>query len=645
MLEDRTVGTVINITDLSLLVPITATIAGAAAATAAAYLDAKFLIRHDLTSGSLNQAKTLSYVKKIVAEDRQLTYHALEDQATGKNANNVFLVFEGRTWTYKQFFADVQRVGNWLMNDLGINKNEVVAINGGNSPEYLLLWIGLDAIGAVPAFINCNLTLQPLIHSVKLCKSRYLICDEDVRQLVAPIVEELKSFPIPCREIYYSYSTFGALSNTTITPEHRRKGLDPLSLRALIYTSGTTGLPKATRIWTSREMSTGHNVAEYLRLKPGISRMYTCLPLYHGAARGLCVSPSIHAGSTIILGRKFSHKTFWPEVSSNRATIIQYVGELCRYLVNAPTHPLERNHQVQMAWGNGMRPDVWEVFRKRFKIPVINELYAATDGLGRSFNYNRGPFGANAIGRRGLLWKWYNADKEVRVKIDVDTEDILRNESGFAMPCKVGESGEVLHRLDPDLPDAVFQGYFGDRPASEKRKISNVFRKGDLWFRSGDMERQDADGCVYFVDRLGDTFRWKSENVSTNEVADVVGKFPQFAETNIYGVSVPHCDGRAGCAAVVLANGVDLHEVDWNGLAAYLIGTLPRYAVPIFVRVVANLEYTGTMKLQKGRMRADGVDPSRMGADKMWWLPIGKKEYVPFRGEDWKRLQNATARL
>ncbi|KAJ6002745.1 hypothetical protein N7451_005292 [Penicillium sp. IBT 35674x] len=623
--------------------PLAAAIAGTT--VAAAYLDAKFLIHHDLTSGSLNRGKAVSYINKVVREDRQLTYHVLEDQATGKNANTVFLIFEGRTWTYKQFFADLQRVGNWLMNDLGIEKNEVVAINGGNSPEYLLLWFGIDAIGAVPAFINCNLTLQPLVHCVKLCESRYLICDEDVRQLVAPTEEELKSFAIPCQPIYYSRSTIEALPNTTTTPEDRRKGFDPASLRALIYTSGTTGLPKATRIWTSREIGTGRSVAEYLKLRAGKSRMYTCLPLYHGAAHGLCVTPSIHAGSTIILGRKFSHKTFWPEVSSNNATIIQYVGELCRYLVNAPIHALERKHKVQMAWGNGMRPDVWEVFRERFNIPVINELYAATDGLGRSFNHNRGPFGANAIGRRGLLWNWYNAEKEVRVKVDVDTQDILRDENGFAIPCKLGEAGEVLHKLDPALPDALFQGYFRDKPANEKRKISNVFKKGDLWFRSGDMQRQDPDGCVYFVDRLGDTFRWKSENVSTNEVSDIVGKFPQFAETSIYGVSVPHSDGRAGCAAVVLAEGVDLHQVDWKGLAAYLIGTLPRYAVPIFVRVVANLEYTGTMKLQKGRMRANGVDPSKAGEDKMWWLPIGGTEYVPFTENDWERLKNRSARL
>jgi acyl-CoA synthetase (AMP-forming)/AMP-acid ligase II len=587
----------------------------------------------------------MKYIQDRVKVDRLLNYHVLEDQATGKNANNIFLIFEGKQWTYRQFYDCLQRVGNWLMNDLGIRKYEVVGLNGGNSPEYLMLWFGLDSIGAVPSKINCNLTAQPLVHCVKLCECRYLLSDQDVEPLVRPCEPELSALNIQI--IYYSPSTIAALSDNTPTPQSRRSNIDPLSLRSLIYTSGTTGLPKATIMWTGRELSTGRNVSAYLGLKPNKSRMYTCMPLYHGAAHALCVTPSIHAGSTIVLSRKFSHKTFWPEVSASKATIIQYVGELCRYLVNAKPHPLERKHVVEMAWGNGMRPDVWETFRERFNIPVINELYAATDGLGTMFNYNRGPFGANAIAKRGLLWKLFNQG-EVRVKIDVVTEEIYRDpNTGFARKCELGEPGEVLHKLDPAAPNTMFQGYFKNPAAGEKRFIRDVFEKGDLYFRSGDMQRQDPDGCVYFVDRLGDTFRWKSENVSTNEVSDVVGKFPQIAETNVYGVSIPHSDGRAGCAAVVLVDGVTAEMLDLKGLASYLIGTLPRYAVPIFIRVVQNLEYTGTMKMQKGKYKAEGVDPEKTGkaGDVVFWLPMGENEYVNFRKTDWDRLGNKSLRL
>ena len=229
---------------------------------------------------------------------------------------------------------------------------------------------------------------------------------------------------------------------------------------------------------TGRELLVGYMTAKSLNLKPS-DRMYTCMPLYHGAAHGLCTTPIIHAGATIVLGRKFSHKTFWPEVAKSKANMIQYVGELCRYLVNGPPNEYERAHCVQMAWGNGMRPDVWETFRDRFGIPIIHELYAATDGLGATFNRNEGPFTANTIGLRGLIWNWRHKNQEVRVKMDVDTEDILRDERGFAVRCGVNEPGQVLHRLTPEtLPSTP--AYYKNDQATENRRITDVFEKGDM---------------------------------------------------------------------------------------------------------------------------------------------------------------------
>ena len=355
--------------------------------------------------------------------------------------------------------------------------------------------------------------------------------------------------------------------------------------------------------------------------------MYTCMPLYHGAAHGLCTTPVIHAGATIVLGRKFSHKTFWPEVAASKATIIQYVGELCRYLLNGPTNPYERAHNVQMAWGNGMRPDVWEPFRQRFNIPVINELYAATDGLGATFNRNAGPFTAHTIGLRGLIWNYRFNNDEVRVKMDVDTEDIMRDSAGHAIRVGVNEPGQVLHRLTAETLPSV-PGYFNNDAATANRRITDVFEKGDMWFKSGDMMRQDADGRVFFVDRLGDTFRWKSENVSTNEVSDMLGKFPQIAECNVYGVQVPGYDGRAGAASIVMADGVSLSTFDFGALARHARSVLPGYAVPLFLRVTPQLEYTGTMKLTKGRLKSEGVDLDKVtGEDRIYWLAPGSELY------------------
>lgn len=397
-----------------------------------------------------------------------------------------------------------------------------------------------------------------------------------------------------------------------------------------------------------RALNTARGVSEYLKLKPS-DKFYTCLPLYHGAAQGLCTTPTIFAGSSMRLGRRFSHKTFWPEVYESKANRLQYVGELCRYLINAPVHPLERSHCLDEAWGNGMRPDVWETFRQRFNIPVIHELYAATDGMGATFNYNRGEFSRNAIGIRGLVWHSRNGENEVRAKIDPDSEDIVRGSDGFVIRAQVDEPGEVLHRVDPSVRMAAFRGYFKNEEASEKRWMYNVFEPNDLWFRSGDVMRVDADGRVFFVDRLGDTFRWRSENVSTNEVADVMGTFHQIAETNVYGVAVPHADGRCGAAILVLQPPTTVETLDLKALAEHVTSQLPRYAVPIFLRVAPELSYTGTFKIQKGQAKREGADLDKIEAsgskDSIFWLPPGATSYVPYRREDWEALKSGKVKL
>ncbi|KKZ61643.1 hypothetical protein EMCG_03828 [[Emmonsia] crescens] len=628
------------------LTKIAASVAGTLAA--AAYLDAKQLLRHDLASGSISsQAQdAMKFLTERWKQDKTLMYHFLEEHAIGENQNSVFLMFEGRSWTFKQFFEDVHGVGNWLMNSLGIERGELVALDGGNSPEYLLLSYGLESIGACPSFINSNLTAAPLVHCVKLCEARYLLADRETEHLVQPCEEELKEANV--QTIYYDSELIASMKDKTPAPDSRRAGFGTEDLAALIYTSGTTGLPKATNLIRRKELTTARGVWRHLGLKPG-KKMYTCLPLYHGAAHGLCINPSIFAGSTVVLSRKFSHKTFWPEVRESGADIIQYVGELCRYLVNAPPSSLDKEHNVKVAWGNGMRPDVWGVFRQRFGVETINELYAATDGVSSSFNANRGDFGLGAIGVRGLYWKWMNGDNEKRVKIDVVTEEIQRDANGFAIACKDGEPGETLYKMDPAAPNAAFVGYFRNTGATEKRKIRDVFRKGDLWFRSGDMMRQDPDGCLYFVDRLGDTFRWKSENVSTNEVSDVLGKFDNIAEINVYGVQVPHADGRAGCAAIVLTDGMAVDSLDFGALAKYVIGVLPRYAVPLFLRVVPSFETTGTMKLQKGKLRAEGVDLDMIKENgtggRLFWLPPGGNKYTPFETDQWEALKAGRVKL
>ncbi|KXT01135.1 hypothetical protein AC578_10891 [Pseudocercospora eumusae] len=627
---------------------IAATIAGTAAA--AAYLDAKYHIRSDINKGGLDNATDAAakFIQERAEKDQLLIYHDIENWAKKDIPNHTFLEYQGRTWTYKQFYQDLQRIGNWLMNDLGIQRGEMVALNGPNSPEYLLLWFASEGIGACQSFINHNLTGNALSHCIKLCECRYILADRETTERMEPCREDLEKAGV--KIVYYDELSISQDCRESMPlPKSRTSSMNPQDVRSLIYTSGTTGLPKGVMMITGRGINTAKNIAAYLKIKPG-DKFYTCLPLYHGAAQGLCTTPVIYAGAALRLGKKFSHQTFWPEVSQSGATHLQYVGELCRYLLNGPVHPLERKHKLQMAWGNGMRPDVWEKFRQRFNIPIINELYAATDGLGATFNWNCGEFGRNAIGIRGALWNWKMGNKEVRARIDPDTEELVRDENtGFAVKCHANEPGEVLHRIDPtpEAMQASFKGYYKNESASQKRWLRDVFAKGDLWFRSGDVQRQDSEGRVYFVDRLGDTFRWKSENVSTNEVADVLGQFEQIAEANVYGVAVPHADGRCGCATVVLKHAIA--ELDTAALGSFVLQRLPRYAVPYFLRVAPQLSYTGTFKIQKGQAKREGVDLDLIeksgSRDQIFWLPPGQHEYREFGRRDWEDLKSGRVKL
>ncbi|QDS72526.1 hypothetical protein FKW77_000215 [Venturia effusa] len=622
------------------LVKFAAATAGTLAA--GAYLNAKHHIAHDLSLTRLIPDKFIA--ARVADKNRIAVYHTLQDRALRVSPDAIFLIFEDRQYSYAEFYKAVVRAGNWLMKDLGIREGEIVALDGGNTPEYLILWYALEGIGAVSSFVNNNLTGKSLLHCIALCECRYLLCDRDNQYNVGPCEEELTVSGV--KTIYYDSSSIANLTDDLPIPDSRLAYRNLESLSSLLYTSGSTGLPKAVIMIQGRELSTSFVIARYLRLKPS-DRLYTCMPLYHGAAHGLGVTPVIHAGATLVLGRKFSHSKFWPEVRKSKANIIQYVGELCRYLINAPESPLDKDNNVRMAWGNGMRPDVWQKFRDRFGIETINELYAATDGLGTSLNESQNDFTRNAVGKRGLIWKLMRGKSELPVKIDVDTEDILREENGFAIKCATNEPGEIIHKLDPAAPDSQFQGYWKNRGAGEKRKIRDVFEKGDLWFRSGDMLRTDHDGRVYFVDRLGDTFRWKSENVSTNEVSDVLGLHPHIAEANVYGVTVPNADGRCGMAAIVMPEHITIDKFDFKGVARHVLNALPRYAIPHFLRITPQLDYTGTLKIQKGRLKREGIDVDTVegNGDLIYWLTDGAEEYVPFTKEHHKMLVEGRARL
>ena len=364
------------------------------------------------------------------------------------------------------------------------------------------------------------------------------------------------------------------------------------------------------------------------------------------------VAVTLMTGNTLILGHRFSHKTFWPEIRTHRATILQYVGETCRYLLAAPPqyHPttganLDTSNSIRIAFGNGLRPDVWERFKTRFAIPTIAEFYGATEGVSATWNLSSNSFSSGAIGRNGSLSAAIVGQQVALVAVNWDTESPLRlPPHNYCQRVPTGEPGELLFQVDPNDVFAKFQGYFNNPTASKSKILYDVFKKGDAYVRSGDVLRWDKEGRWYFVDRIGDTFRWKSENVSTAEVAQVLGLHPEITDANVYGVSIPHSDGRAGCAAIYFKDpDKEITQELLDSIAKHAFAGLPKYSVPIFLRMVKEVAITGNMKQMKAGLRGEGVDPAKLGKGRVYWLKGGK--YVAFTSEDWEQLSRGRVKF
>lgn len=384
-------------------------------------------------------------------------------------------------------------------------------------------------------------------------------------------------------------------------------------------------------------------------MKTNISQ---CMPLYHSSGALLGCTAALRGGAAFSLGERFHRKGFWEDVRSTDATIIQYVGETLRYLLSVPPSPLDKQHKVHTAFGNGLRPDVWPVFKERFGVETIIEFYAATEGPAALWNKSKNNYTEGAVGLSGILNQLLGAPARV-IRLDFETNTPIRDEkTGLCIPLNQGEPGELVYKLDEKEIEASFQGYFGNKKATSSKILRDVIKKGDAYFSTGDVMRKDSEGRWYFCDRIGDTFRWKSENVSTAEVAEVMGRIGLINEANVYGVQIPGHDGRAGCAALVMQDEQKpLTEAELSKIGLEATKGLPRYAVPIFLRVhrgaAAEANRTGTMKQQKTVLRNEGVDPEKVVAsgDELFWLPPNTKVYKPFGPKDYMALGAGAVKL
>jgi fatty-acyl-CoA synthase len=381
-------------------------------------------------------------------------------------------------------------------------------------------------------------------------------------------------------------------------------------------------------------MLVAHAFAAVMNIKPS-DRMYDCLPLYHTAGGLAAVGALLVGGGAVVVRESFSASAFWDDVVRWNCTCFQYIGELCRYLVNSPEHANERAHILRLACGNGLRPEIWRKFKDRFRIPQILEFYASTEGNVGLFNLD-GKEGA--VGR--IPW-WLAHRFPVKiVRLDEERRHELRDERGFCIECAAGEAGEVIGKIvnDPSLPGSRFEGYASSAD-TDRKLLHDAFSKGDVWFRTGDLMRKDARGYFYFVDRLGDTYRWKGENVSTTEVERALGRCEYVLEANVYGVAVHGRDGRAGMAAIVAREDLDL-----DALHTHLARQLPSYAMPVFLRVRRDLDVTTTFKQKKIELVGDGFDPQR-SPDPIYFNDPQRSAFVRLDADTYQRVNAGEIRL
>jgi len=401
----------------------------------------------------------------------------------------------------------------------------------------------------------------------------------------------------------------------------------PNDLALLIYTSGTTGLPKAAKITHARLLEWSFWFAGMMDANPS-DRLYNCLPMYHSIGGVVAIGAMLVRGGSVVIREKFSAGKFWEDISRTECTIFQYIGELCRYLLLSGPSEFESRHRLRLACGNGMSGNVWNAFEARFAIPQILEFYAATEGNVSLYNCEAKP---GAIGR---VPPFLNHRFPIAlIKCDLGTGAPLRDEAGFCLRAGPDEPGEAIGKIQ-GTAESQFDGYT-DAKASTAKILRDVFEPGDRWFRTGDLMRKDRAGYYTFADRLGDTFRWKGENVSTTEVAEVIGACPGVMEAVVFGVEIPGNEGRAGMAVLTTDASFSL-----LALQSLLIKALPSYARPVFIRRCGQLALTGTFKLQKEKLRQEGYAAADAGAE-IWFFDAGIGSFIPCDARTIERIATA----
>ncbi|XP_018495819.1 long-chain fatty acid transport protein 4 [Galendromus occidentalis] len=569
-----------------------------------------------------------------------------------KQPKRPMLRFGERTWTFGEADQFTNRVANFFTSR-DLKAGDDVALVMENRPEMVLMFLGLAKIGVATALVNTNLRKTPLLHSISSVKTKAVIYTPTTSDSLLEVKDELKSLANSGVQMlcYGSHEDMADLNATCIEdlipeaspeePAYRGKVTDRL---VYVFTSGTTGLPKAAIVKNYRFILCGA-VVKYLAGVTPDDVLYAYLPLYHASGGLMAMAPVVLFGSTSVIASKFSASKFWSECKRYQCTVTQYIGEICRYLHLQPPRPEDTDHSIRMMFGNGMRPSLWPKFIKRFNIDDIKEFYGSTEGNANTMNLDK------TVGNMGFIPTICRLSTTVAalvwnrflIKVDPETGKPLRGPDGLCILCGPNEPGEWVATINMKRPELAFDGYT-DRGSSSKKTYSDVVRKGDLFFGTGDILEYDELGYLSFKDRTGDTYRWKGENVSTTEVENVINKYSIMNDCVVYGVSVPGAEGKAGMVALL---DPDLEYSKGENLAHLLEkmrSELPAYAIPIMVRLTRELEATSTYKLPKTRLVKEGFDLTQV-KDLLYVLDISKKQYVPFNEDILEQMHKGVWRL
>ena len=587
--------------------------------------------QHSKSSTAKAWLNAIAMTAPIATQPKCILPTVIDDRAL-VFADSPALLSESECLTYRELAQQSNRYARWAMA-YGVGKGESVGLLMPNRPEYLAAWLGITKCGGVVALLNTSVSGPSLAHCINIAQPKHLIVAAELLDGLESVLAVLGTAATiwvhgpshgSCRRMDLELLQFsGEPLNDT---EGRPVTIDDPAL--YIYTSGTTGLPKAATLSHGRLMQWSHWFAGMMGTQPS-DRMYTCLPMYHSVGGVQAPGALLVSGGSVVLSEKFSARRFWNDVVRWDCTMFQYIGELCRYLLHTEPSPIELEHHLRLVCGNGLRGDIWNEFKDRFRIPRILEFYAATEGNVSLFNLEDEP---GAIGRiPPYLAHRFPA---TLVKFDVETGEPIRDEHGFCVRCAPNQVGEAIGELLTNSTNigSRFEGYT-NKEATENKILHNVFQPGDAWFRTGDLMRKDERGFFYFVDRIGDTFRWKGENVATSEVSVVLSEFPGIKEANVYGVTIPGCDGRAGMATLV----ADAH-LDLKALRKHLISRLPSYACPLFLRIRTALDVTATFKYTKTHLVQEGFDPSAI-ADPIFFNDSEQEAFIPVDNALYQRIQ------